>query len=287
MSKDNQNKTKSSGVVEISVPDNFASYIAPFITLIAAIMISAALLISANQISGKLTGSNVAGTSTTTTGTTKPKSANDAEGISELLKDVVDKETMKSCIASGKYASVLSRDEGLASSIGISGTPGFYVNNKLFAGAYSFTDMKADADGAINGTFVSPKDSKVTMAKIKEIFNTATVKFGNADSKLIFIEVSDPSCPYCHFAAGKNPELSNQQAQFKLVANGGTYLSPVQEMKKLVTEGKAAMAYIYSNGHGNGTIATQALYCAFENGKYWEAHDILMSSAGYSLMNGN
>ena len=56
-------------------------------------------------------------------------------------------------------------------------------------------------------------------------------------------------------------------------------------MKKMVDSGKAAFVWIYANGHGNGELGTKAMYCAKEKGKFWEVHDLLMSEAGYKLMN--
>jgi protein-disulfide isomerase len=126
----------------------------------------------------------------------------------------------------------------------------------------------------------------ITIAQIKDIFKKDVIKFGNANSKLLLVEVSDPSCPFCQMAAGKNPTLNNQSPQFKMVADGGTYIPPVPEFKKLVDSGKAAFAYIYDPGHGNGEMATKALYCAFEKGKFWEVHDLLMSEKGYEIQNG-
>lgn len=131
-----------------------------------------------------------------------------------------------------------------------------------------------------------PAEEKVEIGKIKEAFNKSLVKFGKADSKLILIEVADPSCPYCHVAAGKNSELNSQVGdRFKLVADGGTYVAPVIEMKKLVDQGKAAFAWLYTNGHGNGEMGTKALYCANEKGKFWQVHDLLMTNKGYNLLN--
>lgn len=122
--------------------------------------------------------------------------------------------------------------------------------------------------------------------QIKDAFSESQIKFGNPNSKIIFIEVADPSCPFCHIAAGLNPELNRQVGdRFKLVSDGGTYVAPVPEMKKLVDSGKAAFAWIYSPGHGNGEMGTKALYCANEKGKFWEVHDKLMTSAGYDLVN--
>ncbi|MCA9379349.1 DsbA family protein, partial [Candidatus Dojkabacteria bacterium] len=126
----------------------------------------------------------------------------------------------------------------------------------------------------------------VTQDQIQALFTNDNIYFGDPSSQLLFVEVSDPSCPYCHIAGGKNGELnSSAGGQFTLVADGGSYVAPVVEMKKLVDEGKAAFVWIYSNGHGNGEIATQALYCAHDQGKFWEAHDLEMSSAGYDLIN--
>lgn len=56
-------------------------------------------------------------------------------------------------------------------------------------------------------------------------------------------------------------------------------------MEKLVKEGKASYVFIYFPGHGNGEMGTKALYCANEKGKFWEAHELLYTNAGYALMN--
>lgn len=131
-----------------------------------------------------------------------------------------------------------------------------------------------------------PTDPTVTMDQIKGLFDSKNISFGKKDSKVLFVEFSDPSCPYCHVAAGKNPNLNKQiGTQFTLVKDGGTYVAPVPEMRKLVDAGKAGFVWIYTNGHGNGEMGTKALYCAFEKKKFWEVHDLLMSEAGYNMMN--
>ena len=131
-----------------------------------------------------------------------------------------------------------------------------------------------------------PAGPTVTRDQLKALFDGKNIAFGDKNSKLIFVEFSDPSCPYCHVAAGKNKALNKQIGpQFVMKEDGGTYVAPVPEMKKLVESGKAAMVWIYANGHGNGEMGTKALYCANEKGKYWAVHDLLMNEAGYTLMN--
>jgi protein-disulfide isomerase len=119
------------------------------------------------------------------------------------------------------------------------------------------------------------------------LFDGDVIKFGRADSKNVFVIISDPSCPYCHIAAGRNLEISQQMgsSKFVTVANGGEYIAPMIEMRKMLETGKAGLIYLYQNGHGNGELAMKALYCAHEKGKFWQVHDKLMTDGGYKLIN--
>lgn len=129
----------------------------------------------------------------------------------------------------------------------------------------------------------------VTLDTIKGLFSKDLIKMGDAKRKVLFVEIADPSCPYCQAAAGLNSQLNNQidptNNSFKLVSDGGKYDPPVIEMRKLVDAGKASFVYVYYPGHGNGEMGMKALYCANEKGKFWNVSDLLMSNAGYALMN--
>jgi protein-disulfide isomerase len=146
--------------------------------------------------------------------------------------------------------------------------------------------VQVAADQTTTGT-QQPAGVSVDINKVKSLFEDSNlIVSGKKDSKLLFVEVADPSCPYCHIAAGLNPSLNKQVGgQFIMVADGGTYVAPVLEMKKLVDQGKAALVYIYSPGHGNGELGTKAMFCAEEKGKFWDVHDLLYTDKGYSLLN--
>jgi len=133
----------------------------------------------------------------------------------------------------------------------------------------------------------APSQPTVSLDQIKDLFKKDLIKFGDENRKVLFVEVSDPSCPYCDIASGLNSTLNAQvnPPQFKLVKDGGTYVAPVSEMRKLVEAGKASFVWIYFPGHGNGEMGTKALYCAYEKGKFWQVHDLLMTDKGYNLLN--
>lgn len=160
----------------------------------------------------------------------------------------------------------------------IAGTIG-YVSVRMAKQSTTTKEVAVDPNA-------KPEDVKVTIDQVRSLFTDKNIAFGKKNSKLMFVEFSDPSCPYCHVAGGGNPSLNKQAgAQFMMVKDGGTYVPPVPEMRKLVDAGKASFVWLYANGHGNGELATKAFYCAKEKGKFWEVHDLLMSSAGYDLMN--
>lgn len=149
--------------------------------------------------------------------------------------------------------------------------------------------QKGGAPTAATGTTPVPSTAPTaTLAQIKDLFKKDLIKFGDPNSKLLLVEVADPSCPYCQIAGGKDGALNKlvNSPQFVLTEDGGTYVAPVPEMKKLVDAGKASFAYIYSPGHGNGEMAMRALYCAFEKGKFWDVNDLVMSEKGYEIQNG-
>lgn len=129
-----------------------------------------------------------------------------------------------------------------------------------------------------------PPEVKVSLDQIKKLFSKGAISYGDTNRKLLFVEISDPSCPYCHVASGLN-SAAIPGDQFKYDSEGGTYTAAVPEIRKLVEQGKASYVLLYANGHGNGSLAMQSLYCSFEKGKMWEAHDLLMTKAGYDLIN--
>lgn len=160
-----------------------------------------------------------------------------------------------------------------------------------FFGGFYFSKSTGTTNNTATATPTTVQGQAVAAAEIKidqvkALFNDKNIVLGNKDSKVLIVEFSDPSCPYCHTASGKNPALNKQMGeQFVLKSDGGSYVAPEEEIKKLTDSGKAGFVWLYANGHGNGELATQAFYCANEVGKFWEVHDKLMSAEGYELIN--
>jgi protein-disulfide isomerase len=61
----------------------------------------------------------------------------------------VNANDLKKCLDGGKYDQRLLDDQDLSATLGVSGTPGFFVNATNFAGAYSWKDMQSVVDSAL------------------------------------------------------------------------------------------------------------------------------------------
>lgn len=164
----------------------------------------------------------------------------------------------------------------------------FLIGANQIAGALGDLTISGGSDGTqTQATGTAGTTTAVTLDFIKDLYDQdSQIQFGSSDRDVLFVEVADPSCPYCHIAAGKNPELNTSAgAQFTLVEDGGTYVAPVPAMRELVEDGDASYMFIYTPGHGNGEMGTMAMYCAYEEDKFWDVHDLLYTAEGYALLN--
>ena len=68
--------------------------------------------------------------------------------MTDFLAGAIDPNFLKTCLDSGKYDARIKEDIQRATSLGMTATPGFYLNDTPYQGAYSFTDMEATVKDA-------------------------------------------------------------------------------------------------------------------------------------------
>ena len=56
------------------------------------------------------------------------------------------------CVNSGKFANIVKEDENEAKSVGISGTPGIYINDTLIKGAVPYENFKQVIDSILTSS---------------------------------------------------------------------------------------------------------------------------------------
>ena len=102
-------------------------------------------------------------------------------------------------------------------------------------------------------------------------------KQGNLDSKIIVMEASDFQCPYCGLTAGSPWSESLKSSQYAPMI--GTTLK-IEEMAKAgkILFRQFPVAINTSGGSTESIDASNAAFCAEDQNKYWEMHDLLFAA---------
>jgi len=96
---------------------------------------------------------------------------------------------------------------------------------------------------------------------------------GSPNASTTLIIYSDPSCPFCAATAGQNqPVISLLKSKMP------DWQVPLPNIiKNYVDTGKVKLVFRYFPGHGTGEEAMKILFCANEQGKFWELHDAVFA----------
>ncbi len=176
------------------------------------------------------------------------------KSFDEAIKDVAkqagvkDQNKLVTCMNSGEKKLIVDADEAEGSGFGVSGTPAFFINGRLLAGAYPFEEFKKIIDEELAGK----ADKKVTRAKT--VLGNAPTR---GSGKVTLIEYSDFQCPFCSRA--------------------------FPTVQKILSEydGKVLFAYKHfplTSIHPHAQKAAEASECARDQDKFWEFHDKLFAT---------
>lgn len=176
------------------------------------------------------------------------------------------------CLDSGSKKAAVDADESYGASLGVQGTPGFFVNGRFLAGAFPFEFFKEIIDKEIAGTATSncTDYSETLQQYCKDPQNKAfdpepkKVDLGKAPSegasspKITIVEFSDFQCPFCIRAYPTVQKILK------------TYKNEVRLYYK---------QFPLTNIHPYAEKAAEASLCVFDQGqdKFWKFHDKLFT----------
>ncbi len=130
----------------------------------------------------------------------------------------------------------------------------------IYGKGLGVTEQKANVGSTVNSGATANDDAFVVKKD--------DLVFGKDNAPVTIFLYSDPSCPFCAAADGGNQEVINY-----LKSNSPSWTAPIPGiMENYVNTGKARLIYRYYPGHGTGEEAMNVLYCAYDQGKFWELH---------------
>lgn len=232
----------------------------PMAILIGFMVLSIAILIHGGiiKIGNVATGSGRGGGTATTQASAAPQAAKTEADIINNLKDQakklnLDTNKFNSCLDSGDKASLVSADLDDGTKVGVNGTPAFFVNGRLLAGAVPFAQFKTIIDEELNGT-------AATSTQREDVGVGNLPVLGSQNSKVTLVEFSDYQCPFC----------------------GRHYTQTELQLKKdYIDTGKVKFYYRdfpLPQIHPGAQKSAEAARCAGDQGKYWEYHDLLFEN---------
>jgi len=181
----------------------------------------------------------------------------------------MDQAKFNTCLGNKATAELINKQLQRGAALGVSGTPTFFINNKMLVGAQppeifdeivkkELAGSPASLDGYSANVQALAKSNPPNFQIVasRPDFSDGEIE-GNANAKVVIVEFSDFQCPFCKRWTDQNMtrvrgELGDQVAFVFL---------------------HFPITQIHPNA-GNAALAAQ---CAAEQGKFWPMHDILFA----------
>lgn len=191
-----------------------------------------------------------------------------ADVFKALASDLgLDSEAFANCLTSGRFDAVIqaNQDEGI--SLGVNGTPGFFINGFPISGAqpydlFEYAVGLAEAGTLADAYVASAPQAEPTPAGPVEVDTEGAFSIGQVDAPVVIVEFTDFQCPFCsrHFIE--------------------TY---PQIKADYVDTGKVRYVFMdfpLSSIHPQAQAAAEAARCAGDQNAYLQMHDMLFSRQG-------
>ena len=204
------------------------------------------------------------GTSGTAAQADSPISVDNLKKMAKTLN--LDTSKFNKCLDNGDKKSAVAAQEAYGASLGVQGTPGFFINGRFLAGAFPFQFFKEIIDKELAGTgsancgdysadlqkYCSDPQNKAFDPVPKQIDVSDTPVTGSANAKITIVEFSDFQCPFCIRAYPTVEQvLSQYKGQVKLYYKQ----FPLTQI------------------HPFAQKAAEASLCAVDQGKFWEFYN--------------
>jgi protein-disulfide isomerase len=137
-----------------------------------------------------------------------------------------------------------------------------------------FFVLRGGSTGAVVDTGSEQLPGETGSVKVPEVGDSPFL--GPEDAEIVVIEFSDFECIWCAAASGESEEVLSQ-----IRAARGSYDPAGPFLKELASQGKIKLVYKHAPLRGTSAVkASEASECAYEQGKFWEYHDILFKNFG-------
>lgn len=181
----------------------------------------------------------------------------------------LDREEFGSCLSSGRYDAAVQANLNEGQSLGVTGTPFFFVQGYPLNGARPIEHFQIAVGLAEEGRLAeafAPQPTPAPPAARVDVPIGDAYSIGDPDAPITIVEYTDYQCPFCgrHYLQ-----------TYPLILRNYVETGQVRYVFKDFTPTFNNPAY-----HPNAIVAAEAARCAGEQGKYVEMHDLLFANQG-------
>ncbi len=236
-----------------------------YVLLVIIALFSVYLFFKVRNLEQRISGG---ATATTQGQQSSPLSVDNLKKYAKELK--LDTGKFNKCLDNGEKKAAVDADEKYGASLGVQGTPGFFINGKFLAGAFPYEffkeiiDKELQGKGSTNCNDYSETLQKYCQDSQNKSFDPVPkkIELGNSPSegasnpKVTIVEFSDFQCPFC--------------------------VRAYPTVKKVLQDYKNEVRFYYkqyplTNIHPFAQKAAEASLCVLDQGqdKFWKFHDKL------------
>jgi len=262
------------GPVYVKEPPAWSYLLSPAALVLGALIIAAAIWWTRDDDPATQPAApadaGVAGVSTVP----PTQAASSASGLLDTIRGYarqlgLREDEFNQCINTQANVSQINKDLQTGNSLGVTGTPTFFVNNKKLVGSRSLAILNEIIDAELKGSpssleGYSPAIQQLAAANppafvimdSKPDITGASIQ-GDPNARVVVAEFSDFQCPFC--------KQWTEQAMGQLRMRLGK---------------DVALAFLHFpivQIHPNAGNASLVAICAGQQGKFWEMHDLLFA----------
>ncbi len=182
----------------------------------------------------------------------------DIPGLKKLAEQIkLDTGKFEQCLSDGKYEKKVKDSVTYGSSLGVSGTPSFFINGLMLVGAQPQSKFEQVIDAELKDKS-GDKVAGVEPGGRKTITGNEYKRGGNflKNAPVKIVEFSDFQCPFCEKVY---PTMKALEAKY------GSKISLEYRQYPL-------------SFHPYAQKAAEGSECAGEQGKFWEMHDAMFEA---------
>ncbi|MBK6562160.1 MAG: thioredoxin domain-containing protein [Dehalococcoidia bacterium] len=268
-----QGATQTSGPVYVKDPPAWSYFLTPAALILGSIVIAATIWWTRDDSSGP--GSTFDGAPAADAISSVPTASPAASapaGLLDTMKNYarqtgLNEAAFSQCLGDSANVAELNGDLQEGKDLGVTGTPTFFVNNKMLVGAQPTAILEEIIQAELKG---SPTTLEGYSAAVRELaaagrFSIVAKKpditgaaiEGNPGAKVVVAEYSDFQCPFCK----QWTDTSLKAVRAKLGND-------------------VALAFLHFpivQIHPNAGNASLVAICAGKQGKFWPMHDLLFA----------